>query len=179
MSAGCKMLTRAVVSGLMAAAAGMAMAADTGLSPADREFVNKAAQGGQMEVLAGKLAAQRALDPTVKTFGQKMVTDHTAANDQLKALADSKQMTLPDSVSPQEHTALGKLEGLNGTEFDQAYSKMMAEDHVTDIKDFEKEARKGQDPEVKAFAERTLPTLRHHLMLANRLSAAEKKSPSQ
>jgi putative membrane protein len=172
-------LKAAVVSALMVAAAGIAAAADTGLTPADRAFLNKAAQGGLMEVAAGKLASQRALDPAVKTFGERMVSDHTAANDTLKSLASSKQMPLPDAVSAEEHEALGKLEGLNGTEFDKAYSKMMVKDHVTDISDFEKEVKKGDDADVKAFAQQTLPTLRHHLMLANRLSAAEKKSPSQ
>ena len=132
-----------------------------------------------MEVAAGKLAAQRGLDPAVKAFGQKMVDEHSAANDSLKSLAGSKQLVLPDSVSEDQHTALGKLEGLNGTEFDKAYAKMMVKDHVDDISAFEKEASKGKDPDVKAFAEQTLPTLRHHLMLANRLSGAEQKSPSQ
>jgi putative membrane protein len=171
-------LKLAVVSALMAATAGIALAADTGLTPTDRDFLNKAAQGGMMEVAAGKLAAQHGLDTAVKAFGEKMVSDHSANNDMLKSLADSKQTPLADSVSPEEHTALGKLEGLNGTEFDKAYSQMMVKDHVTDISEFEKEAaKKGADADVKAYAEQTLPTLRHHLMLANRLSAAEKKSP--
>jgi putative membrane protein len=174
------MLQMAVASSLLAGATGLAAApADTSLSPADREFVKKAAQGGQMEVTAGKLAAERGLDPAVKSFGQKMVTDHSAANDMLKSLADSKQVNLPDSVSPEEHTALGKLEGLNGTDFDQAYSQMMVKDHHEDISEFEKEAAKGQDPDVRAFAAKTLPTLQHHLMLANRLSSAEKKSKTK
>jgi putative membrane protein len=174
-------LTPAVAAALLAvawmAAAGMVAAADPGLAPADRDFLNKAAQGGLMEVAAGKLAAQRGMDTAVKAFGQKMVTDHTAANDLLKSLAASKNVPLPESVSEQEHTALGKLEGLNGTEFDKAYSQMMVKDHLTDIGDFEREVKKAQDPDVKAFAEQTLPTLRHHLMMANQLSAAEKKSP--
>ncbi len=131
-----------------------------------------------MEVAAGKLAAQHGLDPAVKAFGEKMVSDHTAAGDMLKSLAASKQTPLPDAVSAEEQTALGKLEGLNGTEFDKAYSQLMVKDHVTDISEFEKEvAKKGADADVKAYAEQTLPTLRHHLMLANRLSGAEKKSP--
>ncbi|MBS0419438.1 MAG: DUF4142 domain-containing protein [Proteobacteria bacterium] len=170
-----KYLTAAVVWNLVASSA-MAVAADTGLNATDREFINKAAQGGQMEVLAGKLAAQRGLDPAVKHFGQKMVTDHTVANMQLKKLADSKLVNLPDSISADERDALGKLETLNGNDFDKAYSQMMVEDHMADISDFEKELKKAQDADVKAFAEQTLPTLRHHLMLAKRLSAAEKKS---
>jgi len=107
------------------------------------------------------------------------VSDHSAANDTLKSLADSKQMPLADTVSPEGHAALGKLEGLNGTEFDKTYSQMMVRDHTTDISEFEKAFKKASDPDVKAYAQQTLPTLRHHLMLANRLSSAEKKSPSQ
>src|SRR6266702_7974344 len=113
------------VASLMVAASYFAAAADTGLSPADRAFVTKAAQGGLMEVAAGKLAEQRGLDPAVKAFGQKMVTDHTAANDKLKSLADSRQMPLPDSMSPDESAALGKLESLVGIDFDKTYSQMM------------------------------------------------------
>jgi putative membrane protein len=171
-----KGLKVAVASSFMAAAFGLAVAADMGLSPADRAFVTKAAQGGLMEVTAGKLAAQRGLDPAVKEFGQKMVTDHTAANDKLKALANSKQMVLPDSVSEDQNAALGKLEALSGAEFDKMYSHMMVKDHVEDISEFEKEAKRGQDGDVLSFAESTLPTLRQHLMLAKRLGSQEKKS---
>lgn len=170
-------ITAAVVTVLMATSAGIASADDTGLSPGDRAFVNKAAQGNLMEVMAGKLATQRALDPAVKSFGQQMVSDHTAANEKLKSLADSKQMPMADTVSAEEHDAVGKLEGLNGTEFDKAYSKMMVKDHKEDISEFEKEVKKAKDPDVKAYAEQTLTTLRHHLMLADRLNSAEKKSP--
>jgi len=179
MSAQKAKLTAAMVSVLLATASGVAAAADTGLTPGDRDFINKAAQGNLMEVQAGKLASQRALDPAVKSFGEKMVSDHSAANDTLKSLADSKQMPLADTVSPEGHAALGKLEGLNGTEFDKTYSQMMVRDHTTDISEFEKAFKKASDPDVKAYAQQTLPTLRHHLMLANRLSSAEKKSPSQ
>ena len=170
-----RFLQIAVASGFMGGACGLATA-DAALTPADRAFVAKAAQGGLMEVAAGKLAAQRGLDPAVKEFGQKMVTDHTAANDQLKSLADSKQLLLPDAPSADENAALGKLEGLNGTDFDKTYSQMMVKDHVEDISEFEKEVKKGQDADIKSFAEKTLPTLRHHLMLANRLGSQKSAS---
>ena len=170
-------LTAAMVSYLIVTATSMASAADAGLTSGDRDFVIKAAQGNTMEVQAGKLASQRALDPAVKSFAQQMVSDHSAANEKLKSLADQKQMPLADDVSPEGHTALGKLEGLNGTEFDKAYSKMMVKDHTDDITEFETAFKKAKDPDVKAYAQETLPTLRHHLMLANRLSSAEKKSP--
>jgi putative membrane protein len=172
-----KTLTVAMVSALFAVSAGIAAAADTGLTPGDRDFVNKAAQGNSMEVAAGKLAQQRALDPTVKHFGAQMVSDHTAANEALKTVADSKQMPLGDTLPQEEQDALGKLESLNGTEFDKAYAKMMMEDHKKDVSEFEKETRQAKDPDVKAYAQQTLPTRKHHLMMANRLNAAEKKSP--
>jgi putative membrane protein len=176
MSAQKSKLTAIMVSYVIATAAGTASAADTGLSAGDRDFINKAAQGNLMEVQAGKLAAQRALAPAVKSFGDKMVSDHTAANQTLKNLADVKQMPLADAVSSEERDALGKLESLNGTEFDKAYSQMMVKDHTTDISEFEKALKKVKDPDVKAYAEQTLPTLRHHLMLANQLNSGEKKS---
>ena len=173
-----KKLTAAVVSGLIAVAAGVSLAEDTGLTPADREFINKAAQGNQMEVAAGKLAEQRALDPAVKQFGQRMVSDHTAANEALKKVADLKQMPLTESLPDEDQTALGKLEGLNGTDFDKEYSKMMVKDHTTDIGEFEKEiSRKDVDAHVKTYAQQMLPTLKQHLAMAKRLHSAEKKSP--
>lgn len=167
-------LTALVVSSLMAS---VAIAADAGLTPADRAFLNQAAQGNQMEVAAGKLATQRAMDTSVKQFGEHMVADHSAANEALKKLADLKQMPLTDSVSDESHTELGKLEGLNGTEFDKEFSKLMVKDHETNISAFEKATKKAVDPDVKAYAEQTLPTLRQHLVAAKRLSVAQKKSP--
>lgn len=173
------MLTASVVTALMATA-GLASAAESnaGLASADREFINKAAQGNRMEVAAGKLAAQRALDPAVKQFGQQMIADHTAAADELKKVADLKQMPLTESLPDDEQKALGKLESLNGTDFDKEYSKMMVKDHTTDVSEFKKEANKqSADSDVKAYAQKTLPTLEHHLEMAKRLSSAEKKSP--
>jgi len=164
-----KRLQVIVLSSFVFAAAEAATVADTGLSDVDRAFVTKAAQGGLMEVAAGKLAATRGLDPAVKEFGKRMVADHTAASQKLKSLADSKQLVLPDSVSEDQSAALGKLEALNGSDFDKTYARMMIQDHTEDISDFEKEVKKGLDPDLKSFAQNTLPTLQHHLMLANKL----------
>lgn len=149
--------------------------ADTGLSESDRDFVSKAAEGGLMEVAAGKLAAKRALDPAVKAFGQQMITDHTAANQRLKSLADSKQLPLPSSMSEDHQKVLGKLETLVGADFDKTYAQMMVKDHMEDIDEFEKEIKKGQDPDVKSFAHSVLPTLQHHLQMANQLKSQHKK----
>ena len=92
-----------------------------------------------------------------------MVTDHTAANDKLKALAASKQVTLPESPSLMQKASKAKLDMLSGDSFDKSYVKGMIDDHKADIKEFQKEATDGKDPEVKAFAVATLPTLKKHL----------------
>lgn len=162
--------------GGVATIGGAAFAADAGLTPVDRDFINKAAQGHQMEIAAGKLAAQRAMDTNVKQFGERIVSDHTAALEALKTLAASKQMPQPDnSLSPEGNTAVGKLESLSGSEFDKQYSKMMVKDHTADITAFQTEAKKGVDADVKAYAEQTLPALRHHLMMANQLAGASNR----
>jgi putative membrane protein len=163
--------------GLVALGAATAGAADAPLGKTDLAFVNKAAQGGELEVAAGKLAAQRAMAPAIKEFGKQMVDDHTAANQQLKSLADAKQIPLQTTLSSEQSAVLGKLETLIGTDFDKIYSQLMVKDHVEDVTEFETELRKGQDAEVKAYASSVLPTLRHHLAEANRLSSQAQKSP--
>lgn len=148
---------------------GPSAAADTGLSQADRTFIAKAAQGGLLEVAAGRLAAARALDPMIKEFGQRMVADHTDANAKLKSLADSKQLSLPESMTAEQKAALSKLEVRVGSDFDRTYEDMMVKDHVEDIGEFNQEVKSGSDPDVKAFAQSVLPTLQHHLEMAKQL----------
>jgi putative membrane protein len=129
----------------------------------DSSFIKSAAEGGMSEVELGQLAQQKATNPAVKDFGAMMVTDHTAANDKLKALAASKQVTLPESPSLMQKASKAKLDMLSGDSFDKSYVKGMIDDHKADIKEFQKEATDGKDPEVKAFAVATLPTLKKHL----------------
>ena len=129
----------------------------------DSSFIKNAAEGGMSEVELGQLAQQKATNPAVKDFGAMMVTDHTAANDKLKAVAAAKQVTLPESPSLMQKASKKKLDMMSGDSFDKSYVKGMIEDHKADIKEFQKEATEGKDPEVKAFAVATLPTLKMHL----------------
>ena len=129
----------------------------------DSSFIKDAAEGGMSEVELGQLAQQKATNPAVKEFGAMMVTDHTAANDKLKAVAAAKQVTLPDSPSLMQKASKKKLDMMSGDSFDKSYVKGMIDDHKADIKEFQKEASQGKDPEVKAFAGATLPTLKTHL----------------
>lgn len=133
------------------------------VSHKDKEFMMKAAMGGMSEVEMGRLAASNATDPDVKAFGQRMVDDHSKANDQLKQVAASKGVTLPTEMDGSERREMDKLAKMTGADFDHAYVKMMVKDHKKDVSEFSKEADKGTDADVKSFAGTTLPTLQDHL----------------
>jgi putative membrane protein len=140
-------------------------------SSADTVFAMKAAQGGMAEVKLGQLAAEKASDPDVKAFGQKMVDDHSKANDQLKSVASAENMTLPADVDAKDQSEYQKLSQLSGPAFDKAYMKGMVKDHETDVKEFQKEANSGKDPQLKQFASTTLPILQSHLDMAKSTEA--------
>lgn len=132
----------------------------------DQEFVKDAAQGGMLEVKLGKLATEHAGNDAVKKFGQRMVDDHSKANKELKDLAAKKGITLPTSLDQKHQTMIDKLSKMNGADFDRAYMSAMVKDHQDDVAEFETEARNGKDADIKAWAAKTLPTLREHLKLA-------------
>jgi len=139
---------------------------------ADNAWVMKAAQGGMMEVELGRMAATQASSDAVKQFGTRMVTDHSKANDELSQLASRKGITLPTSLDAKHQAMKDKLSKLNGAAFDKAYMDSMVKDHRTDVAEFRKESTSGQDPDVKAFATKTLPTLEEHLSLAEQTASS-------
>jgi putative membrane protein len=138
----------------------------------DSSFFKSAAEGGMSEVELGQLAQQKASNPAVKDFGAMMVKDHTAANDKLKALAASKQVSLPSSPSVMQKASKTKLNMLSGDSFDKSYVKGMIDDHKDDIKEFQKEVSDGKDPEAQAFAVATLPMLQRHLQKIQAIATA-------
>ena len=132
-------------------------------SSPDSAFYKNATEGGLSEVELGNLATKKSNNESVKDFGTMMVKDHTAANNKLKDVATSKNISLPTSASMGQMATKAKLEILSGDTFDKSYIKGMIKDHEEDIAMFKKEAASGQDPDAKAFAVATLPTLRAHL----------------
>src|SRR5581483_2939442 len=140
------------------------------LSASDRQFLNKAAQGGKAEVELGQLAQQKASSDDVKKFGERMVTDHSKANDQLQQLASQKGITLPDKLNAKDQATKARLEKLSGKQFDQAYMRDMVKDHTKDVNEFQHEANNAKDPDVKSFAQSTLPTLQDHLKEAKQIA---------
>jgi putative membrane protein len=132
---------------------------------ADKNFLTHAAQGGEAEVELGRLAQQKAADAQVKAFGQRMETDHSKAGSELRALIAQKGLTIPGGLPPEALPLKNRLDKLQGATFDQAYMRAMVDDHTKAVREFEM-AAKSTDPDIKAFAEKTLPTLRDHLKMA-------------
>jgi putative membrane protein len=140
--------------------------AEQGMARADKKFVVEAASGGMMEVHLGQVAKTNAQSPEVKSFGERMVTDHSKANDELKALAQLKGLTLPADMEKKHKADIEKLSKVTGANFDRMYMEMMVKDHVKDVAQFRKESQKAKDPDLKAWAGKALPVLEQHLQLA-------------
>lgn len=142
----------------------------------DSDFYKNAAEGGIAEVQLGNLAQEKSANPSVKGFGAMMVSDHTAAEQKLQAIAASKNIKLPTSSSVGQTATKAKLEVLSGDSFDKSYITDMIKDHQDDIAMFKKEAALGQDPDAKAYAIATLPTLEKHLKKIESIAAAARIS---
>lgn len=142
---------------------------DTSVNPVDTSgnasttFVLKASAGGIMEVELGNMAVHNAVNPRVKAFGAMMVKDHTKANDGLKAVADRENILVPSKLPADIQKHIDEMKKMKGADFDKHYIDMMNDDHKDDIDLFEKASKSLPDGELKAFAAKTLPTLKMHL----------------
>lgn len=132
----------------------------------DVNFVIAAADGAMLEIMLGQVAQQNANSQDVKDFGIMMVNDHSKGNDELKKLADVKNITLPERLGKENQKTFDEISGKAGREFDEAYMEYMVKDHKNDIDLFKKEADKGMDPEIKAWAAGKVAVLEHHLDMA-------------
>lgn len=139
------------------------------ISSQDKKFIEEAAMSSQMEIKMGQLAAERASNPEIKNFGQWMVTDHTKANKELMSLAQQKGVSVKTDLDRGKQRKIDELAKKSGAEFDREYMKEMTKDHKEDIKKFDKQAKQGQDPDIKSFASRTLPTLQEHGRMAEQI----------
>ena len=160
---------------------GLSIAQDSGsqVSAKDKAFIKKAAQGGLEEVEIGKMVASKAQSNDVKQFAQRMVDDHTKANDQLKSVAQQKGVTVPTTMDAQGQALKARLEKLSGDQLDKAYMKAMVQDHTKDVHEFKTESQAAKDPDVKSFASSTLPTLESHLQQAKQVAAKVGVSANQ
>ena len=141
------------------------------LSNADKDFMTKAAQGGIAEVNAGQLAASKATANDVKDFGNRMVSDHGKANDELKSLATNKGVTLPTDTDADHKKASDALAAKTGKAFDKGYMTDMVKDHEKVVAMFDKESKDAQDPDLKSWVTKTLPTIQDHLKMAKQINS--------
>lgn len=132
----------------------------------DAMFMRNAAAANLAEIQAGRLALDRGSSAQVKQLAQRIIDDHTKANDQLMSIAERKQVTLPTAPTPMQKQEADHLKTLSGTTFDQAYARAMVKDHRKAIKMFGMESQNGTDPDLKQFASTTLPALKQHLQMA-------------
>ncbi|MFL6660385.1 MAG: DUF4142 domain-containing protein [Massilia sp.] len=144
------------------------------LPKADADKLIAIAQANMAEVAAGKLAAEKSTRADVKDFAQTMVTDHGKALDEVKALATSKSVTLPSEPDAAHKKLAAHLGSLSGAQFDQEYiAKAGVADHTAVHAALTKDIATAKDADVKALAEKMLPTVAHHLEMSKKMQAAK------
>ena len=134
------------------------------------DFVGDLARGNMAEISLSQMALERSQNESVKQFAQMMVTDHTAAGTELQTLATSKNITLPTAMDQKHQSAMTKLGGESGSAFDRDYMKQMVNDHEKTLSLLQKQADKGTDADLKAFAAKMVPIVQGHLTAARNLS---------
>jgi len=159
---GCVLL--AALAGLLALAAA-SNAEERKQAFSDQQFALKATQAGLAEVNISRLAKMNASSSKVKQFADMMVRDHEKANKELSGLVDKKRWVLAPVITmdPAHQAAATRLGALKGAAFDRDYSHLMLKDHEEAVSLFENASKNARDNDLKAWAGKTLPTLRHHL----------------
>jgi putative membrane protein len=135
------------------------------------DFMVKVADVGMTEVRLGELAQKNAASQRVKNFGSMMIKDHNSAGDELKRLAKGKNVTLPATPGDDHQKKIDDLGKKTGKDFDKSYINAMVDGHQSAVNDFEKN-KDNKDADVKAWVDKTLPTLRMHLDSAKAIKKA-------
>jgi len=142
----------------------------------DLGFMRQAAHNGHAEVESSKLAQQKASSAQVKEFAKRMIDDHTKTNAELEKLATAKGVQLPKEPDAAQKSKMQALSALSGAEFDRQYvDQMGVTAHEQTIALFQRGASNARDPDLKAFASKTLPALQHHLEMARALKSGKSK----
>jgi putative membrane protein len=140
------------------------------VSATAQKFVKEAAQGSMAEVELGNLAKDKASKDEVKQFAERMVQDHSKANEELKSIAQQKNIALPTDLPAKEKAHKEKLASLSGDEFDREYMRQMLKDHRKDVNEFKRASKNVKDEDIQNFAQKTLPTLQDHLKQAQQVA---------
>jgi putative membrane protein len=135
----------------------------------DVEFATKAAVGGMAEVQFGNLAIQKTTNTQIKDFANMMVKDHGKANDELMAIATTKNITLPTMLDDEHQKKMSELSGRSGNDFDKTYVDAMVDGHKKTLKLMQDEAKDGKDADLRAFAAKTAPIVQSHLNMITKI----------
>lgn len=148
------------------------------VNAADEKFIKQTWESGRTELKLSELAAQKATRAEVKEFANMLLADHAAANDGLGALATRKGVELSAIIDPKGAAKFRELEKFSGKPFDQEFVTYMRASHRRSVASFEDAAKDATDSDLKAFINKTLPTLRTHLEKAEKLLPTENIPPS-
>src|SRR5688500_5349264 len=145
-----------------------------GLSGQDRKYFQEMAQANMAEVQTGKLAQQKASSEEVKKFAEHMVQDHGKLLQEQQSMAKTKGVSLPKQPKKEHQSALKKLQGASGSEFDRMYMEQMVKDHEKTLKTLQDAAKNAKDPEVRQAAEKAAPNVQKHLEMAKEIAGKTK-----
>jgi len=139
----------------------------------DKMFVRQAVAGGIAEVQFGQLAVQKSAGEEVRSFGQKMVDDHTAFNNEMESVADSIGVMLPKHMNKSDQAEYEKLQGMSGTDFDTEYLTLMVKNHHKDLREFRLEAASTQDPGLRDAVARGQKVIHDHMVMVDSLARSK------
>ena len=164
------MKTRLLMASLATATA-MAFALPALAADSAQDFVNKAAAGGMFEVDSSKVAEAKAQDQSVKDFARKMIDDHGAANAKLETIAGEQKLTVPKELDAKHKGDVDTLQ--NGKDpIDAPYVQMQRDAHTDAVTLFESYAKDGDNAKLKTFAQETLPTLKMHQEMVEKIASS-------
>ena len=154
-------------------------AADAPTAGSAEDFVKTASEAGLAEVNFGELAVKQTDKADVKAFAQNMIDDHSKVNEELLKVANKDNFTPAATMNAKDKEMYTKLMGMKGAEFDDAYVHSQLAAHKGAVALFQSEAKDGKNADLKAFAEKTLPTLQHHLKMVEKLAGDEKDKAAE
>lgn len=145
-------------------------AATPTVNPVDQSFAMKAAVGDLFEIQSSQVALRKSRSRRVRDFAQHMIDAHTKASQQLSQIASEKGLPLQPVLQPEAQKMLADLQGMNGGRaFDHAYLNDQVTAHAAAVSQYQDEIAHGQDPQIKGYAQQTLPIIQDHLNEARRL----------
>ena len=147
-----------------------------GAMKADQKFLMMAAQGNLAEIQMAQMAKQKSQSNEIQNYAQRLIEDHTKANEQVMQIATKKGLTLPKTPPANAMAMMTKMKKMSGAKFEKMYMQDMVKDHTKDVADYTNEAKHGYDDDIKAYAVSTLPTLKSHLDAAQTLSNPNAKT---